>query len=276
MEQDNILHNILKALSILCEPTASPLDYREADEFLRSVRQQPRYIFIFCQFLTSDSWLASKGPFDTQLLSFMFQFGATVLEEYVRTKYVYFDQQQRQEAIELTKHLLKESCSKQLTHAAIEKCCKAASCSFLLFSLDNELGVEDLLEYWWNTFVELAKEQHITPLLYLVFLEEAESIPSYGSGEDAERRAWLKSKAPKVISEISSELFRASLEDNVSSSERSLPLSSYSLKKDCIQCLKRWNIYGMRGGTADILCSILEDPHLVYEVADALADDVGR
>lgn len=278
MEQEQVLDNILKALFILCQPTAAPTDYREADEFLRSIRQQPSHLFLFCQFLSNETWLASKGPFDSQLLSFMFQFAASVLENWIRTHYVSFDKQQRQQVIELTKLLLKESCRHRLTHSAIEKCCKAASCSVLLFSLDSEAGIEDMLEYWWNTFVELGKQQQIAPLLYYIFLEEAESIPSYGSGEDAERRAWLKSKASKVNSEVSSELFRASLEDNSDSisGNFSTPMSNSLLKKDCIQCLKRWNIYGTRGSTADILCNVFEDPDLVYEVAEAIADDVGR
>ncbi|GJD08609.1 hypothetical protein Gasu2_29020 [Galdieria sulphuraria] len=260
MEEDNILNNIVKALSILCEPTASPSDYREADEFLRSVRQQPTHLLLFCQFLSNEAWLTSIRSFDNQLLSFMFQFAGTMLEDCIRTSYDSFDKQQRQQTIELTKQLLKESCCKKLNHSSIEKCCKAASCSILLFSLGNDVDVEDKLEYWWNTFVEL----------------EVENIPSYGSGEDAERRAWLRSKASKVLSEVSSELYRESLEDNHSNSELRFPMSSYSLKKDCIRCLKSWNVYRTRGSTADILCSIFEDSELICEVADALADDVGR
>ncbi|GJQ11004.1 hypothetical protein GpartN1_g2795.t1 [Galdieria partita] len=276
MEQESILHNILNALSILCEPSASSSDYREADEFLRSVRQQPTQLLLFCQFLTNKDWFISKGPFHNQLLSFMFQFAGTMLEDWIRTKYDSFDKQHRQNVVELTKQLLIESCNKKVNHSAIEKCCKAASCCILLFSLDSDVAMEELLEHWWNTFVELGKEQHITPLMYLIFLEEVENIPSYGSGEDAERRAWLKNKASKVCGDVSSELYRASLEDNHSHSHSSFPISSYSLKKDCIYCLKSWNVYVTRGSTADILCSIFEDADLIYEVADALSDDVGR
>eukprot|EP00871_Galdieria_phlegrea_P005769 jgi/Galph1/67/GphlegSOOS_G4782.1 len=279
MDEESIVQNLFRAFSILLEPNATPRDYKEADEYLRTVREEPKSIFFLCRALTNNTWSTCNQVVVDDVYSFMVQYTATAMEEWVKAKSRSVTSEQLYEALSLCKGLLGCSCQKGISHIAIEKCCKAATCCFvrLWWASDGRFHLEDLLETWWKDFVLLGQQFHIAPLVYLLFLEEIENLPSYGSGEDAERRAWLKSKASTVSSEVCSELIRIGLDSDSSvNSEAYRKWPSDVLKRDCVLCLSKWNIYCPRGSSIDVLCSELEDPQVVYEAAEALADDVGR